>query len=119
MSLRLLIDEDSQAKLLITLLKQASHDIITVNEESLSGQPDEIVFDYAQREKRLILTRNYDDFQALHNANPNHSGILVICEDQNTSKNLSFKEIVKALANLETANIPLANQFIALNHWNY
>ena len=119
MSLKLLIDEDSQAKLLITLLKKAAHDVITVNEAGLSGQPDEVVFDYARKEGRLVLTRNYDDFQALHNANPDHSGILVICENNNPSKDMSFKTIVKAIANLEAAALDLSNQFIALNHWNY
>ena len=104
MSLRLLIDEDSQAKLLITLLKKAAHDVITVAEANLSGQTDEIVFNYAQQEKRLLLTRNYDDFLSLHVANPNHSGILVICENNDPSKNMSFKEIVTAIANLETAS---------------
>ncbi|ELR97820.1 DUF5615 family PIN-like protein [Gloeocapsa sp. PCC 73106] len=119
MSLRLLIDEDSQAKLLIILLKKATHDVITVNETNLSGQPDGIVFGYGQRENRIILTRNYDDFQALHLANSNHSGILVICENNDCLKNLSYAGIVKAIANLETANILLVNQFIALNHWNF
>jgi hypothetical protein len=32
---------------------------------------------------------------------------------------MSFKAIVNAIANLETANVPLANQFISLNQWNY
>jgi hypothetical protein len=32
---------------------------------------------------------------------------------------MSFQAIIKAIANLEAAHIPLTNQFIALNHWNY
>jgi hypothetical protein len=32
---------------------------------------------------------------------------------------MSFKEIVKAIANLEAAMMPLANQFISLKQWNY
>jgi hypothetical protein len=32
---------------------------------------------------------------------------------------MSFKAIVRAIANLEAAKVPLANQFISLNHWNY
>ncbi len=119
MSLKLLIDEDSQAKLLITLLKNAAHGVMTVSDAGLSGQPDEVVFDYARKEGRLILTRNYDDFQLLHIANPGHSGILVVCENNDPSKDMSFKTIVKAIANLEAAMIPLTNQFIALNYWNY
>ena len=119
MSLNLLIDEDSQAKLLVTLLLQAGHDVLTVNDAGLSGQADSVVFDYARKERRLVLTRNYDDFQALHQANSLHPGILVVYHDDNYSKNMSHQEIVNAIANLETAGIPLANQFIALNHWNY
>ena len=72
MTRKLLIDEDSQAKVLVTLLKQAGYDVLTVNEAGLSGQPDSVVFEYACLEGRLVLTRNYDDFQALHEANPIH-----------------------------------------------
>ena len=68
---------------------------------------------------RLVLTRNYDDFQALHFSNPIHPGILIVYTSQDYSKDMSFKTIVRAIANLEAANIPLANQFISLNQWNY
>ena len=119
MSLKLLIDEDSQAKLLVTLLLQAGHNVVTVNSARLSGQTDRIVFDYACKEGRLVLTRNYDDFQALHKMTSNHPGILVVYHDDDYSKNMTHNEITKAIANLETAKISLANQFIALNHWNY
>ena len=44
---------------------------------------------------------------------------LYINRDANRSKDMSFKAIVRAIANLEAANIPLANQFISLNQWNY
>jgi predicted nuclease of predicted toxin-antitoxin system len=66
LTLPLLIDEDSQAKILVNLLLQAGHDILTVNEAGLSGQPDSKIFQYARSQRRLILTRNYDDFQSLH-----------------------------------------------------
>ena len=119
MSLRLLIDEDSLAKVLVKLLRKAGHDVVTVNEAGLSGKLDEEVFDYARARRRLVLTRNYDDFQALHFSKPIHPGILIIYNNHDYSKNMSFKAIVSAIANLETANIPLANQFISLNQWNY
>ncbi|MGK7877134.1 MAG: DUF5615 family PIN-like protein [Xenococcaceae cyanobacterium] len=119
MSLKLFVDEDSQAKLLVILLKHAGHNVLTVNEAGLVGLDDEIIFENAKKEERLVLTRNYDDFQTLHQANPNHPGILVIYSDADVSKDMSFKAIVKAIANLEAANIPLANQFISLNQWNY
>lgn len=119
MSLRLFIDEDTQDSLLIKFLRQGGHDVLSVNEANLMGEDDPIILDYAQRNNRILLTYNADDFEELHEANLRHSGILAIYRDARYSKNMSFKEIVKAIANLEVAQIPLTNQFISLNHWNY
>lgn len=55
----------------------------------------------------------------LHEAYPNHPGILAVYKNDDPSKDMSFKTIVKAIANLEAAGLDLTNQFIALNHWNY
>ena len=119
MSLKLFIDEDTQDKLLVKLIRNAGHDVITVNEALLMGQADQLVLDYARANNRILLTYNCDDFEALHNALPLHPGILAEYLDTNPSKNMSFFAIVKALANLEAANVPLANQFIPLNQWNF
>ena len=119
MSLKLLIDEDTQDKLLVRLLRNAGHDVITVNEAGLMGQTDPIVLDYARANSRLLLTYNCDDFEELHQVNSLHSGILAVYRDANSKKDMTFKTIVRALANLEAANIPLANQFISLNQWRY
>ncbi len=119
MSLALLIDEDTLAKVLVKMLKQVGHDVLTVNEVGLSGETDEIVLNYARKNQRVLVTRNCQDFEDLHLENSVHSGIFAIYENQDHRKDLSRKEIVKAIANLEAASIPLANQFISLNHWNY
>ena len=119
MSLRLLLDEDSQAKRLVNVLGKAGHDVKTVNEVGLSGEIDDLVLEYARGENRILLTHNCDDFEELHKINRNHPGLLAIYRNSNRLKNMSFKEIVGAIANLEAANIPLANQFIPLNQWNY
>ncbi len=119
MSLRLLIDEDSLAKILVKMLRVAGHDVITVNEVGLSGQPDPVVLNYARQNNRILLTHNCRDFEALHQEDPNHLCILLIYENKDYSKDLSRQAIVRALANLETASVPLANQFISLNSWNY
>ncbi len=119
MSLRLLIDEDSMALPLVNLLRKVGHDLVTVNEADLMSQPDTVVFNSARANDRIVLTRNYRDFEALHLINPNHPGIFVIYRDAIVNKRISRKEIVRAIANLEAAQIPLANQFIVLNYWNY
>ena len=92
------MDEDCQAKPLVKMLKKAGHNVITVNEAGLSGQQDSIVFEYAIKESRIIITYNCEDFQRLHEINPNHYGILAIYKDQSNAKNMSRSVIVQAIA---------------------
>ncbi|EAZ87910.1 DUF433 domain-containing protein [Crocosphaera chwakensis] len=73
------------------------------------------VIEYCQTHQELLN----DDFLKLHKKTSLHPGILVICQDDDSAKDMSYKSIVKAIANLEVASIPLTNQFISLNHWNY
>jgi len=119
LSLRLLVDADTQADDLVRLLREAGNDILTANEAGLRTATDQIIFEHAHRESRQLLTRNVNDFRLLHGANPHHSGILAICEDQDRRKNMSYSQIVKAIANVESSGIELASQFIVLNAWNY
>ena len=119
MSLKLLLDEDSQAKGLLNLLREAGHNVVTVNEVGLTSKPDSVVLDYARQQGRILLSRNCDDFNNLHNADPNHPGILVIYQNSDRSKNMNYKTIVRCITNLETSGCSLVSQFIALNSWNY
>jgi predicted nuclease of predicted toxin-antitoxin system len=119
LSLELLIDEDSLAKPLVKTLRKAGHDVVTVNEVGLGSQADLVVLNYARENNRILLTHNCRDFEDLHQEDPNHPGILAIYRDADSSKNMSRQAIVRAIANLEATNIPLAKQFISLNQWNY
>ncbi len=74
MSLFLLLDEDSQSKYLARLLKGCEHDVMTVNEAGITGASDAKVLDYCRQVNRILLTRNCDDFQVLHQLNPIHPG---------------------------------------------
>ncbi len=119
MTLKLFIDEDSLSKPLVKLLRKAGYDVVTVNEVGLSGASDVFVLNYAIEDGRILITHNCKDFENLHEQIITHPGIFAIRNDSNYSKNMSRQDIVKAIANLESASIPLANQFISLNHWNY
>jgi predicted nuclease of predicted toxin-antitoxin system len=107
LSLRLLIDEDTQSAFLVRLLREAGHDVLTVNEAGLNGKIDPIILDRAREEDRILLTQNCNDFKELHQLDNDHPGILAVYNDDDRSKNMSFKEIVRALANLETAAFAL------------
>lgn len=86
MSLPLLLDEDSQAKYLVNLLKAAGHDVLTINEANIVGLPDEQVLQYAHQNHRVLLTCNCDDFYNLHQQS-HHSGILAVYQDADPAKN--------------------------------
>lgn len=92
---------------------------MTVNTAGLMNCEDSVVFDRARKEKRVLLTRNCDDFQLLHQMNPFHSGILAVYQDFELSKNMSYQAIAQAISNLETAKFSLENQFVILNYWQY
>ena len=62
MSIKLLINEDSQDKRLVRLLKEAGHDVVTASEAGLMGKPDSEVFQYAMARNHVILTQNCQDF---------------------------------------------------------
>jgi predicted nuclease of predicted toxin-antitoxin system len=119
LSLRLLLDEDSQSKRLVSVLRKGGHEVLTINEITLAGSSDDVVLNYARAKNWILLTHNCDDFEDLHKINPNHPGILAVYRSSNRSKNMSFKDIVHAIDNFEASSCLLANQFIPLNHWSY
>ena len=119
MILRLLIDEDTQDARLVSMLRTEGHDCVTVNEMGLRGQPDSTVLAHAAQNQRTVLTMNCRDFLELHEATPAHSGIIAIYQSAEMRKNMTFAAIVAALANLSASGWDLAEQFVALNAWNY
>ena len=67
-----------------------------------------------------MLTKDPDDFIELHThwqaVNRTHSGILLIYEEKEVSKNLSRAQIVMAIHNLVASGLPLTNEIHTLNH---
>ena len=119
MILRLLIDEDTQDARLVLMLRTEGHDVVTVNEAGLRGQSDSAVLAHAAQDQRAVLTLDCRDFLGLHEASNAHSGIIAIYQSGELRKNMTFAEIVAALANLTASGWDLAEQFVALNAWNY
>ncbi|HLK60524.1 MAG TPA: DUF5615 family PIN-like protein [Chthonomonadaceae bacterium] len=117
--MRLLLDEDSQGKLLVRLLRDAGHDVQTVGEVELTAHIDPEVFAHACGEGRVLLTRNGKDFQPLHEAHDGHPGILVEYQDRDPNKNISAADLVRAIGNIEASGWDLTGQFVALNAWSY
>lgn len=117
MSLRLLIDEDSQSKRLVNTLKKSGHDILTINDAKISGMRDSQVLTFAFAKNRVLLTRNCRDFERIHLSGIEHAGVLAIYQERDFSKQMSPKDISVAIENLELSIIDFKNQFIPLNAW--
>ena len=115
--MRLLLDEDSQGKALVRLLQDAGHDVETVYGAGLASEPDPVVLGYAKRTGRILLTRNAEDFELLHEMNRSHFGILVEYQNNDPSKNLSFEQIVDAIRKIEESGWLVAGEFVSINAW--
>jgi hypothetical protein len=115
------LDEDIASSRLTQLLRQADHDVRLPIEAGLAGRRDAEHLRYCIGEGRSCLSRNYADFESLHHlvrdSGGHHPGILIVRRDNNPRRNLKPRDIVKALANLATAGISLADQYISLNAW--
>src|SRR5262249_33506457 len=119
--MRIYLDEDIASALLPRLLRKAGYDVQVPSDAGLGGRLDPEQLAHAIREDRVSLTRNYRDFEALHLllrvAGGHHPGIMVVRRDNDPSRNLSPRDIVRAIHNLEGAGIPVVDEYHVLNHW--
>jgi hypothetical protein len=119
--MRLHLDDDSADPLLAQLLQNAGHDVELPQVVGLSGEPDSVHLTHAISEARVLLTKNYRDFEYLHNlvvvAQEHHPGILVVRQDNDPKRDLTPRGIVRAIAKLEAAAVPIPEGYHVLNHW--
>lgn len=119
--MRLYLDDDIASALLARLLRNAGHDVETSSGAGLAGAADPLHLTWAIRENRVLLTRNYDDFERLHllirQAQGHHPGILIVRQDNDPRRDLTPAGIVRAIRNLEAAAVSVQEDCIVLNHW--
>jgi hypothetical protein len=117
----LYLDDDIASSLLTQLLRQAGHDVRLPAEAGLAGSRDADHLRYCIRDGRTCLSRNYADFESLHllirDSGGHHAGILIVRRDNNPKHNLKPRDIVKAIANMLAAGVPMADQYLSLNTW--
>lgn len=117
----LYLDDDLSGRVLANRLRRAGHDVRLPAEAGLAGKPDAVHFTRAIAEDRVLLSRNYDDFEILHNlvmqARGHHPGILIVRRDNDPRRNMLPHDIVRALRNLEAAGLSLADTYGDLNPW--
>jgi predicted nuclease of predicted toxin-antitoxin system len=60
------------------LFQDAGHDVETVLDESLGGEPDSTLFDACQREERILVTLDLDFADIRQYPPEHHSGLWVL-----------------------------------------
>jgi hypothetical protein len=120
--MRLYLDDDSVDPTLIRLLRRDGHDVQTPADVGRVGATDQVHLAHSIRDRRAVLTRNYSDFDDLHDlvilaANGHHTDILVVRYDDNPRNNMSASDVARAVRNLENSGAPIIDAHHALNHW--
>ena len=117
----LYIDEDSVDGVLIRRLIDGGYDTVTPSIAGTAGQADPVHFMCAIRAGRVVLTHDYEDFKMLHDlvllAGGHHPGILVVRRDNDPTRDMSPRIIVRAIQNLTASEMAMPDSFHVLNHW--
>ncbi|MBC7853838.1 MAG: hypothetical protein IAF94_10410 [Pirellulaceae bacterium] len=68
-----------------------------------------------------MLSYNHRDFDQLHmligQSGGMHPGIFIVRRDDDRRRDMSPPQISLAIGKLIKSGVPIANQFIILNHW--
>ena len=119
MSLEIYLDDCACAKALISLLRAAGHEVVTPDDAGIARQSDDVHFRYAQSHDLVILTFNVDDFAELHGADSRHAGIFGVHQDNDVTRDMSYADIMRAIANIEAAGVDVRGTLQPLNAWRY
>jgi hypothetical protein len=103
------------------MLIDAGHDVqIPADvEPPLIGADDELHFAHARASQRAILTLNARDFKMLHDQGNDHCGILAIYQDNDPTRDMTYRDIVEAIAHLERTEVSIARGFWILNAYRW
>jgi len=117
----LYLDDDSAAHRLAGLLNRQGHQVTLPNQVSMSGKSDPEHFLFAIQRGLTLLTRNWRDFERLHElvvgSGGKHPGVLTIRAEKDRSKDMRPPAIAKAIAKLEKFGVEVKNEATVLNHW--
>ncbi|HJT77996.1 MAG TPA: DUF5615 family PIN-like protein [Gemmataceae bacterium] len=119
--MNLYLDDDSVDTYVVRLLRAAGHDVVIPADVGTSGEKDPVHLMCAIEHDRILLSHNHDDFMLLHRlvllVSGHHPGILTVRRDNDRSRDMKPREIVRAIRNLEAAGVPIADELYVLNQW--
>lgn len=121
MSLAIYLDDCAFSYRLRKLLLEAGHQVQVPADVDppLTGADDAVHFAHVRVTGQVMLTYNPADFLQLHKQYSDHSGILAVYQDNDPSKDMTYVDIVRAIANVEAVGITLAGSFWSLNAFQW
>jgi predicted nuclease of predicted toxin-antitoxin system len=119
--MNLYLDDNSAKPSLVAALRKAGHQVALAANVGRSTTTDPQHLTHCALQGLVLLTKDHDDFEDLHNlvqaTQGRHAGLLVVRSDNDPSRDMKDRDIARAIANLEAAGVPTANEFHSLNHW--
>jgi predicted nuclease of predicted toxin-antitoxin system len=119
--MRLLLDENMSDRRLAARLLSQGHDSLLATDVGLLSLTDAKVLSWAIGQGLPVLTRDFEDFEDLHNlivaACGHNSGILVVRFDNDIRHNLTDRGIATAITKLESSGVSISDRIHVLNHW--
>jgi hypothetical protein len=119
--MNLYIDDDSVDGVFVQLLRVAGHDVIIPHDVGKAGAPDADHLLEAIQRSRVLLTRNYDDFEALNRLvlflGGHHPGILIVRHDNRPNRRMDRRRTVRAIRNFVSIGIPVEDNYHILNNY--
>jgi predicted nuclease of predicted toxin-antitoxin system len=101
--LKFVIDED-MPRSTVKVLKAKGYEVLDVRDCGLRGKSDDEVFEFAQKEKAVILTGDIGFGNILHFPVGSHSGIVIAHFPNEISTFELNNQILKAFADLKEEN---------------
>jgi predicted nuclease of predicted toxin-antitoxin system len=125
MALAPYLDDCAYSAKLARFLRDSGHTVVVPSDCGLAGAEDRLHFETARANNLIVLTKNCSDFVEPHEyclvTGANHPGIVGVYRDNDTSRDKSHQDIVRALSHLEQTLVregrSLDNSFHVLNHW--
>lgn len=115
------LDNNFIGRALARMLQRAGHTVFRPADFNLGGASDARHLERAVQEKLVLMSKDWQDFLDLHHlvltCGGHHLGIVVVRYENDPKRDMKDKHIVAALGRLESSGLPLADQYVILNHW--
>jgi hypothetical protein len=119
LSQKIYLDDCAYDKELVRLLEEAGHQVTTPKQAGTTGREDEVHFRYTSENRLILLTKNPNDFIELHQKSSQHAGVLLVYQDNDPDRDMNHADVVRAISNLELAEVSFESSCHVLNAWRY